>query len=326
MGRVTTQDRIGPEHPALCAWQRLDPNAAWPDRIDLLKERRTSRVYRLVGAGPGRSSLIAKRNRLAKLVQETRIYRELLPEAGIPTLACHGLVAEADGDLGWMFLEDAGETAFGLDAADNRMVAARWLARLHGATQRLSGRLPERGPQHYLEQLRIGRETIHRHADNPALGTNDHQLLDGVVGRLDLVERGWGRIEEACDGTPRSLVHGDFARRNLRTIHRRSGNEPLVFDWGAAGYGLPGLDLLQVDLESYASEARQYWPDLDRDRLERQLWVSRLFRGVLAPIKWRAASLGAAWVVGPLRDLAAFVSRLDDLIASGWPVRAGRTT
>jgi hypothetical protein len=284
MGRVTTQDRIAPEHPALCAWQRLDPNAAWPDRIDLLKERRTSRVYRLVGAGPGRSSLIAKHNRLARLVQEARIYRELLPEAGIPTLACHGLVAEADGDLGWMFLEDAGETTFGLDAADTRMAAARWLARLHGATQRLSGRLPER------------------------------------------VERGWGRIEEACDGAPRSLVHGDFARRNLRTIHRRSGSEPLVFDWGAAGYGLPGLDLLHVDLESYASEARQYWPDLDRDGLERQLWIGRLFRGVLAPIKWRAASLGAAWVAGPLRDLAVFVSRLDNLIASGWPVRAGRTT
>src|SRR5258708_20915806 len=68
------------EHPAVKAWNRLCSKRAEPNLIEILLEGKKgnfeSRVYRLHGAGPSGTAIIAKR--CITNVEQT-VYEEILP-------------------------------------------------------------------------------------------------------------------------------------------------------------------------------------------------------------------------------------------------------
>src|SRR2546422_7690770 len=91
------------EHRAVKAWSQLQPERVEPEKIEILKLKDKSAVYRLVGAGPDGSSIIAKKCYAATAVVERTIYEKLLPRLPVPVLQCHGFVDEPEGKDCWPF-------------------------------------------------------------------------------------------------------------------------------------------------------------------------------------------------------------------------------
>jgi aminoglycoside phosphotransferase (APT) family kinase protein len=319
--------RLGPEawadHPALTAWRAL--GGSEPRAVVVLKEEsgseRKSRVYRLEGAAPA-GAVVAKRCPSEAAAIEQAIYAELLARLPLPALRCHGVVADADPRWAWLFVAGGEGAEFDAGSPDHRACAGAWLAALHVGAEALPAleRLPERGPEHYLAQLRAGRRRIAESFENPALLEADRELLDAILRGLDLVEASWDDVAEACREAPRTLVHCDFADRNVRIDGRGPHAPAWVFDWELAGRGVPGVDLLHADLDVYAAAVGAHWPRLD---VPQQARVGRLLRGALAPIEWESLGLAWPWVERPLRNLARYRQRLEAALAE-WGMTPGR--
>src|SRR5438874_2831544 len=105
-GRAPAADRRATikSHPAVRAWCQLHPHAAPAQITPLRTSRRKSAVYRPVGAGRGRSPVIAKRSRTAVAQIERIVYEGILPRLTVPTLRYDGFVPEPD-DSCWLFME-----------------------------------------------------------------------------------------------------------------------------------------------------------------------------------------------------------------------------
>ena len=86
---VTTEGLLG--HPAVLAWRQLGAGHAASRSVQTLKEQRKPSVYRLRGARPDWSSVIAKRCWSDRAVLEHTIYTEALPQLPVSALRCHGL-------------------------------------------------------------------------------------------------------------------------------------------------------------------------------------------------------------------------------------------
>src|ERR1043166_2396831 len=81
-------------HPAFKAWSALAPARTPPERIDVLRRKKKSAVYRLAGAGPGGSAVVAKRSRPESAAVERTIYAEILPQLALRSLEYYGSVEE----------------------------------------------------------------------------------------------------------------------------------------------------------------------------------------------------------------------------------------
>ena len=296
--RVQTSSELF-AHPAVVAWRRLWPELV-PEGVEELRERPTSAIYALTGLDSRGSAVIAKRSRAARALVERTIYEEVLPDLPVGVPRFYGMTESGDGFC-WLFTEDVGEEPFSPASPTHRTLAAQWLGRLHSAAARLdaAARLPDRGPAHYLDHLRHGRETICRNLDNPAISAEDRRLLRAVSAQCDALERAWCGIERFCAGVPRTLVHGDFRPKNVRLHVIGTSTTLFAFDWEMAGWGIPAPDLAasrgvspveHVDLATYASIAHDYWPRVDAAALEELVVVGSVFRR-LAAIDWESLSL-----------------------------------
>src|SRR5258708_6211146 len=78
------------EHPAVCAWRKLQRAGVGPSAIDILKRNKKSAIYRLHGVGPCGSAVIAKRCVTATALIERFIYQEVLPALPLPGLRYYG--------------------------------------------------------------------------------------------------------------------------------------------------------------------------------------------------------------------------------------------
>src|SRR5262245_34974607 len=256
------------EHPAAKAWARLQPEWGEPTGIGRLQKKAKGQVYRLEGAGPGGSAVIAKRSSPERIRGERAVYEQVLPDLPVPTLRYLGSVEEPGGTGAWLFLEDAGAEAYSPLREGHRALAGRWLGLLHTSAARLAAaaRLPDRGPGYYLGHLRSARATILGNLTNPALSAADVAVLEAVVRQGDVAAAHWGQVEKLCAGAPRTLIHGDFAPKNMRVRTGPAGTVLLPFDWGSAGWGVPAADLVQAaPTDSGAGPAlAAYWasPDL----------------------------------------------------------------
>src|SRR5258707_5529303 len=143
------------EHPAVRAWNQLRPGGPEPEAVETLHRRNKAAVYRLQGAGPEGSDVIAKRSFTASARIEHTVYQEILPRLPMPSLRCYGLIEDEDPEFNWLFMEDAGTESYLPALAEHRAMAARWLANLHTSAECLEAAscLPERGPAYYLEHL-----------------------------------------------------------------------------------------------------------------------------------------------------------------------------
>src|SRR6266498_3862920 len=134
------------EHRAVQAWRKLQPEWFETDQIEILKLKTKSAVYRLGGAGPDGSAVIAKRCRTETAVVEQAIYDRFLTQMPLPVLRCYGLVTEPEGESCWLFVEDAGRHAYSPAIEEHRALAARWLGTVHrvAASTELQALLPDR--------------------------------------------------------------------------------------------------------------------------------------------------------------------------------------
>ena len=323
------------EHPAFQAWQEIESGRVLPQAIATLVERPgkkgKSAVYRLESVGPRGSAVIAKRCRQANAHTERTIYEDILPQLPVPPLRYYGFVEEPDGEFCWLFVECASGEQYSPLIQEHRLLAARWLALVHStaSTVAASAHLPDRGPAHYLYHLRSARDTILRNLGNRALGTGDVLFLRAIISRCDYLEPRWRQVERFCEGTPRTLVHGDFVGKNVRIRSGQYGSALLPFDWETAGWGVPAVDLAQSalppttflanpELATYRSLVRGCWPALDLATIERLANYGKIFR-CLAAIHWEARSLEYQWVEWPLKNIAVYEAELVDAMrAAGW--------
>jgi ATP-binding cassette, subfamily B, bacterial len=283
------------DHPVVAAWRTIAPARTRVDRVDLLRAKTKSAVYRL-SLGDGDPSVIAKRGRSEQLLVERTIYENVLPRLALSGLRYHGFVSEKDDGFAWLFVEDAGDTPCSL--AEHRTLAARWLGELHGGTAALDlSALPERGPEHYLVHLLAARATILDNFDNPALSAEDRHTLRALVLSCELIEYGWSGVETICDSLPRTLVHGDLVDRHLR-LKRADGKPALVaFDWEWSGSGVPATDVHLLTsgaprkaLMTYRSTMSEYTGALDEDQIRLLSLVGTGFR-LLASVDWACTHL-----------------------------------
>ena len=309
------------EYPAVRAWLSLATGPK-PRQVRVLKAGkplRKSAIYRLDGAGPGDSPVIAKLCRRKSAEIESLVYGELLPHLPSPTLRYYGSVPEGDGECCWLFLEDAGIGRYSPVEPEHRRLAGRWLAsvQLHAELLRASD-LPERGASHYLVHLVRAREAIVRQLGCQETRTDAAPVLEDLLCKLDAIESHWEELTAFCSTLPRTLVHGDLVPKNLSVTGNGARDGLAIFDWETAGLGIQAPDLAQLlepepspvsrlhrskrshrfsanpCLETYRSELRGTAAELEAETIDMVAAVGNLFR-CLAGIDWTCASNTTDW-------------------------------
>jgi ATP-binding cassette, subfamily B, bacterial len=311
-------------HPAVKAWLSL--GGARPHHVHVLKRslkrrrrRKPGAIYRLDGAGPGDSPVIAKLCKRRDAETEWLVYRDVLPKLPMPSLRCYGKAPNHEDEHVWLFLEDASGERYSPGDPDHRRLAARWLASVHlHAPEMLEAGLPDRGPSHYLVHLLHAREEIAGQLRRQEAGSEDALVLEDLLSKLDQLESRWGEVAAFCDTLPQTLVHGDLVPKNLRIKRQARGIGLAIFDWEMAGVGVQAPDLAQLlepersevarvlrskrfdrfsvnpCLDTYCSVTAASATDLGTETVEQSAAVGNLFR-CLAAIDWACAQATATW-------------------------------
>jgi len=287
------------EHQAVQAWLQIQSGSWEPGSLEVLQQRTYSTVYRLKHVNQEGARVIAKRCRVATARIEQKIYEELLPLTGMPTLYCYGLLEESEGEFCWLFLEDAGGVRYSPQLPHYRALAGRWLAetQLAAVSAGLRSGLPDRELDHYLRLLRACRAMLLHHLGCGALSAEDAALLCNIAAHLDALESLWGAVEKICEVMPPTLVHGDFVTKNLRIRAAARSPALLVFDWEFAGWGVPATDLAQFidrvaspDLGLYCSILNGKQAHLDLRDIQAVAACGNLLR-MVDQISWATADL-----------------------------------
>ena len=289
-----------PEHPAVKAWRAFQPSQVLePRNIEMLEKGKKTNVYRLDGFGQAQRTLIAKRCRRRTSIVERTIYEKFLPLLPVRTLGYYGFAPDEDDAYCWLFLEDAGGDRYSSEDDQHRALAGRWLGLLHLTAAAAAGseRLPERSPRHYLEELQSTEVVIRKNLGNPALSADDVALLTARLSSYSTLRSRWGHVEALCNRLPQTLVHGDFAEKNLRIRHLDDGQALMAFDWETAGWGTPAvdfapfvLDSVSPSLESYLSVVTPQWTHLTIEDLEQLANMGVIFR-LIYSIAWEQAGI-----------------------------------
>lgn len=322
------------EHPAIQFWRTIQPKSDEPTVIEILKEARhkknsnkkKSAVYRLKGIYGNGSAVIAKRCLRNAAAIERTIYQEILPRLPVPTLDYYGFLEEPDSNYCWLFVEDAAGQDYSPHKSEHRSAAGRFLGLLHASATSIdaTARLPDRGPQYYLDQLRAAANTILRNLDNPALTGNDIMILRKILAQYELLESRWGEVKALCDNIPKTLVHGDFVAKNMYVRTSEEGVRVFPFDWEMAGWGAMIADLAQSppsstrfsanpDITVYWAMVRDFWPGVELQTLRYLAKFGTLFR-LLVSIEWAAQSLAYEWIQGTMSRMNVYESRLANAI------------
>jgi len=315
--------RAADQHPAVEAWTAFGGEPVLP-QIEILKYKNKSKVYRLRRMRGNQPDVIAKWCRSYTARVEQLIYDDILAPIGIPALRCYGSLPQ--GEFCWLFLEEANGREYSPRLADDRTLAARWLALLH--TQEFAvrlaqaGKLPNRNADHYLQLLQSSRRLLREHQANPFLHAEEVPMFQSIIDQCEFLESHWRELCDPCGLAPQTLLHGDLVIKNLRV--RETGNGPalLVFDWENAGWGIPAIDLAQVgdravapDLKVYlgAMGGRTQW-----SALRRIAECGRIFR-LLDSICWAASMLVYQpydWLSTPVSYLKVYQARMSEALAA----------
>jgi hypothetical protein len=305
------------EHPAVRAWCMLEPWRPVPRGLTTLKARRQRAIYRLEGAGPAGSAVIAKRSWKDTVPIERVVYEEVLPRLPLPVLQCYGTLEEPEeSECCWLFLEDAAGEEYAPFVHGHRVAGARWLGLLH-LTAEAAGRpcrLPERGPDSYFRRLDSACARLQEHVGNPALKEDERAVLKALVQFCKLLVSRWVTIEDSFHGMPQTVVHGDFVDHNIRV--RRGPTETLVlpFDWETAGWGVPAADWAECsDLDAYYAVVRSAWPSLAFATLRRLAAVGRVFNWI-RDVDLSSLRFTSGWVGRNMSHMTWYLSSVPGLL------------
>lgn len=311
-----------PEHPAISAWRELRPERVEPERLEMLKtENQATTIYRLVRIGQADSTVIAKRCPQSTARVERTIYEEILPKLPLPMLHYYGFVDEPNAEFCWLFIEDvSGDGRYNPHYEDHRVAAAQWLGIMTTSASGLAAatRLPERGPEHYLNLLQSARDIILSRITNPSLNADDRALLETIVDHCVHLNLIWSQLVHVCEGMPHTLVHGDFIKKNVAVRPSQDGIILLPFDWEKAGWGIAAEDISRVDIPTYWSTVRDHWPGLGINSLKRLANVGKVFR-CLVFLDWIASTVAHESIGQAVDDVRNCEGWLADLIeAAEW--------
>ena len=321
------------EDLAATAWSQLQLTRIGAERIQVLKKGSRSTVYRLEGAGPGGVPVIAKRSRRAQALIERVLYEQVLRALPMASLAYYGFVDEPIGEFAWLFIGCADGQPYSAAIREHTELAARWLSLLHtaGAAMAIAARLPDRGPGYYREHLASAQRNLRLHLGNPAFTDADVAVLETILKQCEVLACHWGEVERQCEEVPRTLVHGDFAPKNMRVRSEHADCVLEPFDWGSSGWGTPALDLAQAalplgarndwgspDLDVYRAAMCDAWPRLDRQDLEFCAALGKAFR-CLYCVARESEYLGEPWFEKPLLNMRIYRSGLTQALqVAGW--------
>jgi Ser/Thr protein kinase RdoA (MazF antagonist) len=284
-------------HPAARAWRRAGGDRD-PGEIRILKKRVNYQIYLLPGVGPGGVALIAKRGSREMVERERRVYTEVLPNLPVPSLAYHGMVDDG-GRHCWSFLEFASGDRYSPRRVDHRRLAGEWLGVVHaaGAELPMVEELDGCRPDQFLDSLRFAKGALAALLEWTAAPA-DAAVLEVTARALEDLEKRWDDVRDVCEAHPATLVHGDFAPRNLR-VRGHAGDARLeVFDWVESGSGPPAVDLTHTSdrkfaanpsLEAYRRGFSARGPTPTVELLERFVVVGKIIRS-LSAIKWEMQS------------------------------------
>jgi hypothetical protein len=325
------------EHPAARAWAGLRPRGARPSAVERLQKKPKGQAYRLRGAGPGGTNVIAKCSTAERIAGERAVYEQVLPALPVSVVRYYGCVDEPHGIGCWLFVEDAGGEAYLPHCGRHRALAGQWLALLHTSAAKTgmprAAFEPDRRPGYYLGRLRSGRSTLASHMSNPALNPDDVELVRDVVRQCEITEGQWDAVEQWCAAMPTTFVHGDFAPKNMRVRPFPAGDVLLPYDWGSAGFGTAALDLPQAgttaagdgwdywahaDLDAYLAVARAAWPGLSRQDVRMLALAGKVLR-TLVCVCLEAPSFACDCVANAVRDMRYYRAAMADAIrTAGW--------
>jgi Phosphotransferase enzyme family len=313
-------------HPAVSAWLTLRQGGAEPRNIVALrpprKRRHKSCTFRLDGIGRQGSSIVAKLCLKETAELERFIYESILPDLPVPQLEYYGTVESDDPEMGWIFVEDAGDERYSRNDKVHRRLAAEWIATMHVSAWNLPAlkQLPDRGPAHYLNCLRSARQRIAASRANTVITRDQRTVIDRVDAYLQFFEDSWSELERLCQSMPRTLVHGDLGGRNGRIRNIGGRRTLVVFDWETAGIGVPAgdltssrIDALSCCLQTYFSTAKEAWPFLTLDNIVQFERIGRIFR-VLAAIDWASVELSferADCLPKPVSCMRSYLDRIE---------------
>jgi thiamine kinase-like enzyme len=291
--------------PCVRAWAALDPGHPEPKWIERIKgtPRAEKQGWKLLGAGPGGSTVIAKRCREETAILEGRVYERLLPALRLNRLHFFGAVRR-EGES-WLFIEDAGGEELAPHLPEHRALAVRWLAVMHSSAVQVSASagLPHARPDRYLSHLRGARANLLAHLGTASARAEERAPLESLVARCDRLEADWDRLASHAMAMPNTLVHGDFVAKNLRLRSGPSGMVLVPFDWEHAGWGTPAIDLgtfamscvdASPELAAYCATARSLWPEVREEVVFRAAASGRILRW-LAALDWFCLALDRKW-------------------------------
>jgi hypothetical protein len=196
--------------------------------------------------------------------------------------------------------------------------------------------LPERGPAHYLGHLRATGALLARFTQDASLAHADRERLRSLYGLMERVEGSWQRICSPCASAPRTLVHGDFGRKNVRVRTSMSGARELVaLDWEMAGWGPPSADIPHsprrapprtvrdgparwrgaVPLDVYAAYSNGRWDGAALEELHRVARVGTVFRSI-ASVRWALEQLHAGGIEKAMTKLGWYAEDLPRTLAA----------
>ena len=273
------------------AWRALHGESLDANRIVLVRESRDSTVFRLSSRC---GSIIAKRCPSATGKVERTIYEHFLSRLAVPTLHYYGALQEPDCRFCWLFVEDAEGHSYEAHRDDHSAAAARWLAELHRAVGSSHGpeALPERRPNHYRQLLKSAVETLGDLRPEPGSTQSDRRVeLDTVIAHCKGLSEAWPVLEQACEGSRDTLVHGDIVSHNARLRGTPDGLLFLPFDWEKAGWGSPAEDLSSVDLDAYC-DAVAVHRQVSKATVRRLAGAGKVFR-CLVYLEWLGPDLAA---------------------------------
>jgi len=289
------------KHPAVVAWNRLTGASAVPNRITQLNRE----VYRLFGMKKDGDSVIAKLCSRQDAELTRVISTGLLPLVPKPALVFYGCL-QMGTNRAWMFLEDAGRVKCSLEDPGHLRVTSAWLAALHAC---LAGHaedfsLPEAGLSMYLKKLRASRRRVLKGLSLLELEAEEVATLRSVVEWFDHVENEWDKLDALVGGGgPRTLVHGDFAPKNIFVRQTAGALEVLPIDWEFAGWGPPAVDMGEcLELAAYRAEALRYGVTWSAETIRGWATVGKILRHI-AEFEWASAGLLRRWPPRSVRHM-----------------------
>lgn len=288
---------------ATTAWLDVGATHRMPERVSILHEKAgKSVVCRLIAAGPFGESIIGKHTMFEPARIEALIYERVLAELDIEVPKYYGFLPEPDGKSAWVFIEDAGEIRFQKDDAEHRVLAAYWLAKLHTDAVQLASELnlPQYNAFHYQELLQSARKKIDIGMGNPTFSHWHLEVLQAVLNELAFIASHWNTVEQFCMQVPATLVHGDFVEKNVRMRVYSSKTSLVAFDWESVGFGVPAVDLVNVDAATYSAAVKPVRPIFTETFTQRLVDLGTVFR-TLQLISWAGDTLGFDWAERAIR-------------------------